>query len=167
MSKSEDVNSPPYPGEGSTPDVMFNHLKLLRAWALSHRPGLNKAVGRVVIPDIKAVPTDKKAYTSQPVMQMWMHLVFMRQTREEWDHLIRTYEDDWDDKQCICQRVVLVSSVAVMLNNAFTPFEVWEMKRKNETDRLAKMFDALMDNLSKSLDPKVRRDPTTEEGGGK
>lgn len=160
----EDIESPPYPNEGVNPDGLYNVLKQLKKWVETYRTGHNAAVGQDIIPTIKKLP-DKAAYTTQPVLTQYAHLLLVRRMRENWDHLVRTYEDDWDDKMCVRQRVVLLQSSALLLNSAFTPYEYREARRQKELDELQATFARVQEVLLKQMEPK-KHDPdaNTKEG---
>ncbi len=161
----EDIESPPYPSEWANPDGLYNTMRQLRKWVGTYRPSHNAIIGQDLIPAVKELP-DKKAYAAQPVPTMYMHLRFVRRFRESWDHLVRTYEDDWDDKLCVRQRIVLLQSAALLLNNAFTPYEYREAKRQSELENLQQQFSRLQDALTKEMEPKPHDDPDPPQPKG-
>lgn len=163
---SDNIESPPYPGHGSNPDVLYNHLKALRKWVEAYRGEHNKAVGKAVVPALREFP-DKKAYVSQPVTVMMGHYLFLRRLRESWDHLVRTYEfeADWASRMCLRQRVLLLQAAAVTLNNAFTPQEHREAAEQRNLNQIHQMFERLSENLAEYMEPK-RNDPEAEKPKG-
>jgi len=149
---SDELVSPPYPGEACTTENLYKYLGDLRDWVLNYRDGLNAIVGAEAIPAVH--PLGKKpAYLSQPVTQLFSHLMFIRKLREEWDHIVRLYEDDWDDKHCIRARVVLVQTAAIQLNEAFVPQEVREARAQKHTERMQRAFESLGNLFSKMTEP--------------
>lgn len=148
---SEEVRSPPYPGEGSTTDLLYANLQGLRSWVLHYRTALNEEVGEQTIPAVKKLP-DKKAYVFQPVMTQYQHLMLLRRIREEWDHLVRSYEDAWDCPPCVRRRAMLVQSAAVLLNGAFVPYEVREAHQQKDLERMQRSFERLTELLRKVMD---------------
>lgn len=163
---SEDIESPPYPSEAANPDVLYNHLKSLKGWVEKYRGSHNKSVGKALIPNVKDLP-DRKAYTGQPVSVMMGHFLFLRRLRESWDHLLRTYEyeNDWDTKACLRQRVMMLQSASVLLNNAFTPQEHREAMAKRDTERMQGMFEKLTETLHEYMEP-TQHDPEAERPKG-
>ncbi len=164
MAADQDIQSPPYPNEGVNPDGLFNMLKALKTWVLTYRDGLNAEIGQDLVPTVRELP-DKKAYTTQPIPTQWGHFLFIRALREAWDHLVRTYEDDWDDKACVRQRIMLVQSAAVLLNSAFTPFEHREARKQKDMEELQQMFQRIHQAVVKQMEHK-RYDPEEGEAEG-
>lgn len=163
-----EILSPPYPGEGTNPDLMFKHLADLAKWVGEHREELNNAIGRDIIPVIPPFPT-RSVYQAQPISIMWYQFIVMRRVREEWDHLVRTYEDAWDCSACGRQRLVLVQTAAAMLSSAFIPYEHREAMKEREVEQIARMCDNLRTTLLSVLDPKyhdTNHNPDTGDNGG-
>lgn len=160
---SDELTSPPYPGEACTVDLLYKHLGDLREWVLDLRDGLNAIAGQEIIPAVKPIGK-KPAYAAQPVLQHFQHLMFMRKVREEWDHVVRLYEDDWDDKHCIRARLMLVQAAAVQLNEAFVPQEVREARAQQHMERVQQAFTNLGAMFSKMMEPSS--DKKEEESDG-
>ena len=148
----EDVESPPYPGDGSNADVLFNAFKALRKWVMHYRDDMNMMTCQEIVPNVIELP-DKKAYTSQPVCTQFNHLLFMRRIREEWDHLVRIYEEDWNCKACNRAKVMLVQTAAMLINGAFTPFEVREARNQQDLEHMQRSFERLAAFLRKVMNP--------------
>lgn len=159
-----EINSPPYPGEGTNPDLMFKYLGELAEWVAEHRDDLNEAVGRDIIPVLRPFPS-KSVYLAQPIATMWYHFIVMRRIREEWDHLVRTYEDSWDCSSCGRQRLVLVQTAAVLIDGAFVPFEQREAMREREVEQITRMWDNLKQTLLGVMDPKYHDTEQTPDPG--
>lgn len=139
----EAIESPPYPNEGTTANGLFNYLKLLSKWILFYRDDLNSYTGQEVIPNIIDLP-DKNAYITQPIYTQYQHLMLMRNIREQWDSLIRLYEDDWTIKTCIQGRIMLVQAATVLFNSAFTPYEVMEARHQKHIENMHQSFEGLL-----------------------
>lgn len=139
---AEDIESPPYPNEGTTADGLLASLKKLKDWVNTYRVPHNEAVTQELIPVVKDIP-QKKTYLSLPVYVMVSHLLFLRKVRERWDYLVRTYENDWDDEMCLRQRVMLLASSAVLLNNGFVPHEQREFRKRTELDECQRTVDCV------------------------
>ena len=148
----DDVESPPYPSEGATAQGLFNYIKQLRKWVLHYRDDTNEAVGQEIVPALVDMP-DKRAYLSQPVFTQYQHLMLMRHIREQWDHLLRAFEDDWCCKPCVQARTMLVQGAAVLINGAFTPFEVREAKAQQHLDHMQRSFERLTTFFRKMSEP--------------
>jgi hypothetical protein len=146
-----DLLSPPYPGDGVNAEVLFLKLRELRDWILYYRDTLNEAVGQEVIPAPIDIP-DRRAYLGQPVMTLSYHFVFLRRLREQWDLLVRTYEEVWDCKPCLAQQAMLCQQAAVMLNDAFTPFEHREVRQQELKEKMGRAFEAFQQQFKNFLE---------------
>lgn len=161
----EDVESPPYPTEGTTAQGLFNCMKALRKWVLYYRDAINEAVGQEMIPSLVEIP-NKAAYLTQPVFTHYQHMMLIRHVREEWDHLIRSYENDWTCKPCVQSRTMLIQCAAVLFNGAFTPFEVREAKSQQQhAEQMQRAFEGLMALFSKIMDPEKKDLRNNKEEG--
>lgn len=149
---AEEILSPPYPSMGVTADGLYNTIRDLRKWAMKYRDELNDAAEREIIQTIKKIPPIE-AYRAQPVADQFQHLLMIRRIREEWDHLVRTFEDAWDCEQCLKSRMLLVQASAAQINEAFTPFEIREARQQTALTRLQKNFEHLVVNLQKMMEP--------------
>jgi hypothetical protein len=161
----EDIESPPYPNEGVNPDGLYNMLGKLKEWVDLYKDDLNKEVGQDIIPVVKALP-NKKAYLIQPVLGMFSHLILIRRIREQWDNVVRNYEDSWDHKMCVRQRVVIVQSAAMMLNSAFTPFEHREARRQSELEELQQQFARVQMLINTIMEPDKYDPVQAQKRGG-
>lgn len=142
MSRDEEIESPPYPGEGSTTDLMYDRLKELRDWVLRCRTELNEFAGTEAVPNPKKFPK-KEIYATQPVLVQFQHFMMMRNIREAWDELLRDHEDSWSSKMAIRRRMMLVTTAADMLSEAFVPFEVREARAEQQMVKTQKRFKFL------------------------
>jgi hypothetical protein len=160
----EEIESPPYPGEGVNPDGLYNALSQLKTWVDTYRGPLNEEVGQDVIPVVKPLP-NKAAYLCQPVLSLFSHMILVRRMREGWDHIVRNFESTWHDRMCVRQRVVLVQSAAVMLNGAFTPFEYRETRRQSELEDLQGQFSRMQSLVLEITEPESHDPfPKTQKG---
>lgn len=155
----DEIDSPPYPSEISTADVLFNLLKDVRRWTMAQRDGLNRELGQDLIPKVAPFPKDKVAYLSQPVTVQFRHFLFLRHLREGWDHVLRSFEGDWDSPQCVRHRALLVQHAAIVLNDAFVSPEIREMRAQEDQDELQRAFDRLMKGVFKLMEPEGRDPP--------
>ncbi len=152
---SEEILSPPYPSIGSTAHMLYGYLKELRKWVYHYRDALNQSAGQELIPAVLRIPRPE-AYINQPVPTQWSHWLTMRRTREEWDHLVRCYEDCWDSAACARQQAMIVQHAAVTLNHAFTPQEVRELHQQREQEELARAFERLTEHFRRVMEPESR-----------
>ena len=155
----EEIISPPYPDESATADSLFAALRELRRWIEHYRGGVNEVLGGEAIVAPREIPS-RVAYVSQPVCQQFGHLRWLRRIREEWDHLVRTYEDSWDCKACVLQRIVLVRTAAAILADAFVPQEVRELRAEKRAKEMENTFSELFKQLSDFARP-ASHDPQT------
>lgn len=161
----EDINSPPFPGAGATTELLYERLKELRAWILHYRDSLNAAAQE----DVIERPTNMaklNIWAAQPVFYQFRALRFMRWLREQWDELIRNYEDCWDSRACVRRQLGLLAMAAHFFNDVFTPFEVREAKEEEQMDAMqaaAENFSEIMQEMlaKRSGKPKKKKpDPS-------
>lgn len=160
----EEIESPPYPNEGTNTDGLYNALAQLKTWVDVYRPVLNAEVGQDVIPSVRPLPA-REAYRCQPVLSMFSHMVLVRRMREGWDHIVRNYEAMWHDPMCVRQRVVLLQSAAVLLNGVFMPFEYKETRRQTELQELQTQFGRVNELAMALMEPEPHDPfPKTQKG---
>jgi len=152
--------SPPYPTEGTTPEGLYAALERLTSWVNTHRDRHNNAVGSPLIPEVQQLP-ERRAYTSLPVCVLFSHLLFMRKVRERWDHLVRSYEDDWAIGYCVRQRVILLASSAVLINKGFATHEQREFRNRTDLEDCQKTVDGVITALRELMEPE-KHEPNTE-----
>lgn len=160
---SEDIASPPYPTESTNADGLYRTLKALREWLLKYRDSHNSAVGQDVIPAPKSVP-NKAAYLTQPVSTQFGHLMYIRRLREQWDHLVRMYEDNWDDPACLRGRVIMFQTATIVFNSAFTPLEHREATAARDADALRRMLENVQTSLTQFMEPRPYDPPQKDPG---
>jgi hypothetical protein len=136
----ESIGSPPYPKESSTADMLYQSLLELQDWVRSNREELNEHADTDVVPKTTKLGR-REAYLLQPVMLQFQQFVMMRKLREEWDHLLRSYEDAWNSEACIRQRMLLVRTAALMCNDAALPQEHREARNQAHQERLQRNFE--------------------------
>lgn len=159
---SEEIKSPPYPGDGVTVAGLYAAVRGLRAWAAEARDAHNAAAGRELIPPVGDVPA-RAAYAAQPVPALFGHLLFVRRLREAWDHLVRTYERTWDAAECVRRRVVLLQAAAVFVGQCSVPFEHREARGGKDMRDMQRLFDAAQSVVDAAMsggnyDPRVGED---------
>lgn len=152
----EDLISPPYPGEGVSARILFEHLASLREWVESYRDELGQpyveAHTQSPIPELRPMPENSVAYLNSAITTLWAHFIGMRRIREAWDSLIRTYEDSWGSRVCVAQQMILVQQAALLFNEAFIPFEYLEARRKQGLDKMEKLLKRVAVELRTGLE---------------
>lgn len=138
----EDLLSPPYPGPGATADLVYALLGELRSWVLHYRDKVNSQIGRAEVPVPRELPR-ASTYSAQPIIEQFRHFMIMRQIREQWDTLIREFEESWDSKPAFRGRVMLLQAASVTVNEAFVPREVREARSVKHMDHIQKAFDSV------------------------
>ena len=151
MSADEDVISPPYPGVGTAVQGLYGFLVRLHAWVSTYHESHSTMNGQAVIPTLKPL-TKKATYIAQPIVTHMTHLMLMRRVREQWDHLIRCYESDWDDESCVRQRVLLLVTCVTMLNSSGSLFEHREMQKQNELESCQKTVESVAEFMRKLME---------------
>lgn len=138
----QEIMSPPWPGEGSTTDLLYARLLELRDWISRYRDELNESAGQDIIPVLRKPPA-KAVYAMQPVLLQFQHFSYMRQIRAAWDALVRDWEEEWDSNGCLRQRSLVIRNAAEIFNDAFTPFEVREAQSVRQQERMQRRFERL------------------------
>jgi len=85
----------------------------------------------------------------------------MRKVRERWDHLVRSYEDDWAIGYCVRQRVILLASSAVLINKGFATHEQREFRNRTDLEDCQKTVDGVITALRELMEPE-KHEPNTE-----
>lgn len=159
---TEDIYSPPYPGEGTSPSILHSMLDELRLWVLNYRASLGSRVGGTAIPCPKQiVPRD--GFIVLPVLTQFRSLIFLRKLREAWDDIVRNYEGEWNSPSCIRRQALLVSMAARYLNRALEPFELREARSRDDLQDMYKHFDHIASALKTVWEPDHGKDPETED----
>lgn len=158
----EDVESPPYPNAGTTAQSLYNYLKQLRKWVVYYRDDMNTALGQEVICDVIDIP-NKAGYLSQPVCVQYQHLMIMRHLREQWDQVIRDFENDWTCRSCLRARSMLVQAASVLINGAFTTYEVREARQQKDAEMMQRSFERLVAIFSKLMEPEGKEELNKDE----
>jgi len=149
---AEEITSPPFPNMVSG-GGLYDKLRELREWVEGYREALNDEAGQAVIPAVAEFPEKKMYVQYQPVPVQFYHWSHLRQIRREWDILLQNYEDAWNCKPCIRQRVMLVQQAALLLNGAFMDPETREAKQQAEQERMQRSFERLMAHYKNIMDP--------------
>lgn len=144
---TEEIESPPFPSEGLDPRGLYLVLRQLHTWVAKNRDKHNKLVGKEAIGVADALPSCE-SYVCQPVLSLYGHWKLIRQFREAWDATVRNFENDWDNKACVRERVVVLLSALILLNNAFVPYEYKETLRDREFEKMQKEIDMAIRSLN-------------------
>lgn len=147
----QEIISPPWPGEGTTTELLYQRLLELRDWINHYRDGLNEQVGQDLIPATRK-PPKVAVYSMQPVPTQYYHLMVMQRLRQQWDHLVRSYEDEWDSRWRVQRHIMLVQAAVQMFNDAFTSFEVQEARAHEEHDKMQRSFEQLRAVMTRMVD---------------
>jgi hypothetical protein len=147
-----EISSPPYPREGFDVNSLYNALVELRTWVQANGETINDALGEEVVPTVEIMPAIA-VYRLQPVLDQGHHWLFLRSLREEWDHLVRIYEESWDCPACMKARAALTQSGSLFLRQAFVPFELREARQDSALDRIRLSFERLADLFHRMQEP--------------
>lgn len=162
MANQQDIESPPWIGEVSA-QMLYDRLELLRKWVMHYRAEINRSLGQDMIPAVREFP-EKKAYLCLPVRVQMEHIGYAQLLRKQWDHLVAVYEDAWDCQACARQRAALVQHAALILNDAFTPYEIREAREQQGKEKweraikkLMERFDNLFEEDDEEAPPKGKK----------
>lgn len=154
MAASEDVLSPPYPGEGTTALVLWSMLGELGDWVRRSRDAVNQSAGREIVALPAPFPA-KSTPGGQSVLDQFRTLMFLRRLRESWDNLVRTYEHEWDSPDCLRTRALLLTMACDRLEHWVRPYEHREAQatRRNAREAYTRVFDRLSEVLFALWEP--------------
>lgn len=163
-----EINPPPYPTGNTSPEKLFDHLADLISWTAEHQEWANDELEALNSPEDFRITFDpgskvtRDAFFATSVKDMYGTWRAMRQIREQYDEVVRNYEEesDWCSKPCIFLRVSLVKAASVLLSVAFLDSEKREAKeleimteqRKRSMEVLKEQFSVLKDLFNSGKD---------------
>lgn len=151
---SENVLSPPYPGEGTTASHLWGHVHALCSWVNKSRGEVNDHCKRALVGEVVFHQT-QKVFAGQSVVAQFRALALMRRVRESWDHLIRQFEGDWDSPECLVQRAMLLSAASHCIEDLHKSFELREAEARKQGYRetINKTFEHLYGRMVEFMEP--------------
>jgi len=141
---SDDIHSPPFPTELTTPDSLQRLLRTTHDWLFQNEGWFNDEAYRLGapgdpfinigrLPDVAEIDSGALMRVSIPsLFRTWMTL---RAVRERWDHIFRRFEEDWDSDVCVKLRLFCFKAAAVALEHAFLDPETFEAKQHEEEEK--------------------------------
>ena len=134
-----DINSPPYPKQNCSPRNLFQNLCELHDWAYGQHTWANNEAARLNAPENPYIPplvfkprgSDPMSRFHQlSVPDMYSSWQAMRAIREQYDEIVRNYEDeaDWNSDVCIFHQIGIVKAATLLLSVAFLDHEKREAK---------------------------------------
>ena len=151
---SDEIDSPPYPLPADSVSTLYRRLTELVTWANAQHDELLKitpSVLRSLIPRPKSLVT-RDAYTRLPVTRLWSHYSILQDIRKKWDSTLRVFESDWDTKEAMRSRIVVLQTAVELIADTRVPQEAKEAKPGEHAERLSNAFDQLFRRLD---DPEV------------
>jgi hypothetical protein len=133
------INSPPYPKQNCSPRNLFQNLCELHDWVSGQQAWANREAARLNVPENPYIPplvpkpvgTDAMPRFQQlSVPDMYSSWQAMREIREQYDKIVRNYEDeaDWNSDVCIFHQIGIVKAATLLLSVAFLDHEKREAK---------------------------------------
>jgi hypothetical protein len=146
MTSDDALQSPPYPGYGTTTGGLYRSLEELYAWTAQQRQTLNDYACRELIAAPKPLPR-KTVYEIQPVYYQFACWLQCRRVREAWDATFRDHELSWSSPESLRRQIAIVMAAVVLLNTAFVPFEVRETKQDADDARLLATLGRIFEDI--------------------
>ena len=136
-------HSPPFPTELTTPISMHRILVDVSDWITQHEDWVNEEAERLGAPGdpflgaMSVVPSSLKdgALVNVSIPSLFRTWMALRATRERWDWIFRTFEEDWESDKCIKCRLLCFKTAAVTLDNAFLDPETFEARQVEEEEK--------------------------------
>lgn len=147
-----EIVSPPFPASPLMMPLQLWHLcRDFEAWLRAESVAVHGETGRDCCTKIRELPRTEP-FLNLGFLQhccIWMEL---RRLRETFDRIVRNHDDDWDSKNALRLRHMLVKRGILVLEYAFLPREVLEARMekvnsayiKKQEHQFEDMFDLLM-----------------------
>ena len=147
------IESPPYPGRGTTALTLYRYLHQLRKWVIVQINQLRDETPEHEELNVEYPPDlpGEAVWEIISVADQFTALSYARFIRESWDVLLREYETDWDTKICRKQRLMLIQSSCAALEEAFVDPETREarhMESFNEIERRIEYFQNILRSIN-------------------
>lgn len=97
-----EIDSPPYPTPNCSDERLYQLLADLRGWLVAMIPQL--ADEGCVVQGTVGPLLHTNAFRMMSVPDKYAVWVMMRRVREDWDRLLREYEDRWDNMKAVAER---------------------------------------------------------------
>ena len=148
---AEEIISPPYPADTTTVPRLLQHLVALREWLIDMRFWANETASEAgypgeVVPPIEHIPAipDLARFGVVSVVDIMRSYMGMRSLREEWDSMVRLYEDAWNCKPAVIMRLRCVQQAVMILMHAFVDPETREARQEEAHRRVMKTMHKIM-----------------------
>jgi hypothetical protein len=134
-----EINSPPYPKQNCSPRNLFQNLCELHDWASGQHTWANDEAARLNAPESPHIPPLVPKPVGTNAMTRFQQLSVpdmnsswqaMRAIREQYDEIVRNYEDeaDWNSDVCSYHQIGIVKAATLLLSVAFLDHEKREAK---------------------------------------
>jgi len=140
---ADDYHSPPFPSQLTSPISMHRLLIRVSDWITVNEEWVKYEAERLGAPgdpflgSMSVVPSSLAdgALMNVSIPSLFRTWMTLRATRERWDMIFRTFEEDWDSDKCIKCRLLCFKAAAVALDNAFLDPETFEAKQEEESEK--------------------------------
>lgn len=149
---SEELFTPPFCKESTTPQKLFEILTELHDWVVTQADWANMEASRLGYPGDTLIKRpgyvlgDGSKFLAVAVPDMFFSWYKVRQLREKYDDIVRNYEnaDEWGSDACIYHRITLIKQAADLLEVAFLDYEKKEAKEYYSYQSALKKFEGIL-----------------------
>lgn len=147
-----EIHSPPYPTRNTNPSMLLRYLSELHEWVTDHKDWVNEEAERLNAPEdffirtVTPLPLANSQFFTVSVEDMYMSWRALRDIREQYDDLVRNYEEveEWESDKAIFLRANLVKAAALLLEIAFLDSEKREAREFEMQKKLRKKVEAVL-----------------------
>ena len=146
----DEILYPPYPAVHIGTSALYESLDELRKWMMAQQDNLRgylteKAAGRFAVVDTLA---PENIWNATSVSDKYNTLTYARRLRELWDHIVRTFEENWDSRTSVGEQYKLVLGAQFILREAFVLPEHREQHEKQMLEDQKKYHKYVRDQLT-------------------
>lgn len=168
---TEELLCPPWPVDTTTLFRLIPYLRELRQWLLHYRFWANESAatlgyeGELIPPEeqIPEIPTIDR-FHFLAVVDIFKTFSAMRMLREQWDEMVRTYEQAWEVPRAIRARLRCVMSGYMLLREAFISPETREARQATMNQEMQKALRRFAKKIG--LPPGIRPQSLSADGEG-
>lgn len=146
MADDNEILSPPFPRDTTTVPRLLSCLSELRGWLLDNRYWANEAYATLggegdLIPAEEYIPSipDLARYQVVSVQDVFQAYMMLRKLREDWDAMVRVYEENWNARPAVVWRLRLFRMAFAIMHEAFIDPETREARQETFARKVKKV----------------------------